>query len=646
MITSSAPGVDLGARARLFAPGQRLGWVFRDRHQFRQPFTEPAPQLQPVPEHLEHAEHQAHHRHTTLVCLTGRICAKILALVVVLGVTWIILDNILTTFLKTFPDAYSAIKGFGEAVLLLLLLVGGATIGIGGVIVVWSRLALRRKTIAVTQARQELETVHQHEIDEWHQRKAAYEEAEDARVDQLAEWGAVHIPAECRRLDIFGGNLRAWQAFLTVYATSALAARPVIVVDLSGERVYRELAHTAHAFGVCVDVQILPDHLARSTLLSGLSATQIVEVLIESMHGDDPNTAREERSMDHRILTALCHALGEDLSLGRIAAGLRALLDEPDVSGYLAREERDHITDELFSTHYRHHIQDRLHRLESFIQPLEKLGTTRVDDDPAYLTCMALASGSHNVGAELLADLIVQWLIHRITTHSTTIPEVIIAGADTIALRHLQRLADACEYRNVHLTLLFRHLRDAAVNFIGGGVTGFMKMPNTLEATHAADFIGRCHKFVISQISTTLGGNQTHTDTDTDGQSHTHSINWSATRTWSVSHSVADGTNWSEAQTHQRVYEYTVEPTELQHLPDYAMILINPQPGTQPHLILVEFDPAMITLPRVSTDPHPQLPLPAPQPTTLPPPATPTLTYHQPPTTVLAANTHQHANPC
>jgi hypothetical protein len=498
MTAPSAPSADLAARDRLFAPGQRLGWTFRDRHQFRQPFTEPAPQPQPLPEHLLHAEHEAHQRHNTLVCMVWKICGRVVVSCVLLSVAWTILDSIFNNIFKFFPRVYGVIKDFGEAALSLLFVVGGTAIGIGVVMIVLSRLALPRKVTAVVQARHESEIAYQRETDEWCQRKKVYEQAEEARIDQLAEWGAVQTPAGSRRLDIFGGNLRAWQEFLTVYGASALTARPVIVVDLSGETVCRKLALTAHAADIDVDVQILPDHLARTSLLSGLSTHHIVDVLIESMHGDNPNTAREERSMDHRILTALCQALGDDLSFGRIGAGLRALLEEPDASGYLTDEERNYITDELFSSRYRHHAQDRLHSLESYIQSLEKLGTEYVDRDPAYLTCMALASQGHNVRADLLTDLIVQWLTCRIVTHSTDIPEVIIAGADTIALRHLERLSNACERRNIHLTFLFRHLRDTAVNFLGGGVTGFMKMPNTTEATHAADFIGRHHKFTIS----------------------------------------------------------------------------------------------------------------------------------------------------
>ena len=64
----------------------------------------------------------------------------------------------------------------------------------------------------------------------------------------------------------------------------------------------------------------------------------------------------------------------------------------------------------------------------------------------------------------------------------------------------------------------------------------------------------------------------------------------------------ADGTSWSDAAATQRVYEYTVEPSVLQHLPDHALLLAAPgQAG--PDLRAVECDPAIVTLPGVSTRP-------------------------------------------
>ena len=165
-----------------------------------------------------------------------------------------------------------------------------------------------------------------------------------------------------------------------------------------------------------------------------------------------------------------------------------------------------------------------------------------------------------------------------------------------------------------------------------------MRLGHHTEAEQAADYIGRQHTFVLSQLTATLGGSETHTTTHTEGQTVTDTINvgwhtgWnsrpahparraaepvtatlaggsapdgrSISRTWSTALSWAEGTNWSNAAASQRVYEYAVEPTVLQNLPDQALLLVTRGSGG-PVLQPVECDPAIITLPRVSTAPLP-----------------------------------------
>lgn len=637
MSAPAAPAIDLAARVRLFAPGERVGWVFRDRQQFIQHFREPQPVPQPIPYSLLLAEDAAKKRHRKVIDLATKISLGVLGLFVLLA-------------------GCSAIAASTSSSSVVILLITGIVVAglIAGTIIGISASQCTQANKAVRIAGEQLTAQHAQAEAGWQHRRSNHYRAEKTRIDQLDEWGAAQTPHGTRRLDIFGGNLWAWQAFLTVYGTSVLPHRPLIVLDLSKEMVCDELALLAQAAGVPIDAQMLPEQLAQTSVLSGLPAQQLVDALIESMYGDNPTASRADRSIDDRILSTLCQALGADLSLGRIAAGLRALMDQPDNSGYLTAQERNHITDELFSADYRHQAADTLRRLESYIHPMEKLGTECVDNGPSYLTCMALSSDANNVRAELLTDIMVQWLTHRIVTQNTDIPEVIIAGADAIALRHLERLSDACERRNIRLTLMFRNLRETGVNFIGRGVTGFMRIGNSTEATQAADHIGRHYKFVISQITKTLGGNETHTDTRTHGEAETEGTSisdsigwstnwnkgtstthraghifgadrsdssshggsrshtrteghsWSKTRNWSTARAFAEGTNWTEAQMHQRVQEYAVEPTDLQALPEHAMILVKPRPGSTPVLVPVEFDPAIITLPRVSTDPLPE----------------------------------------
>ena len=365
------------------------------------------------------------------------------------------------------------------------------------------------------------------------------------------------------------------------------------------------------------------------------------------------------------------------MSLGRIAAALRALMGEPDDSDLLTRDERRRIANELFSVEYRRQAHGNISRIESYIHPLEALGTAPDGDGgPGYLTCVALDSQARNVRSELLTDLIVQWVTHRVARSGDSRPAVVVVGADELARRHLERLSDACERRGVPLTVLFRRLRETSAELIGGGAVGFMRLGNHEDASRAADFIGRDYRFVLSQITKNVGGNESHTATGTygEGETDTSSVsrstgtqtNWGATRSagttysgggdafglfpdrstsrgtsrsrgggtsetdtqgqstatsrnWSAAYAYAAGTNWSDADTRQRVYEYVVEPVALQHLPDHALLLVESAPGGGRRLSPVECDPAIATLDRVGTAP---LAAPAPPHAAVAPPGT------------------------
>ena len=610
----------LPLRARLFEPGQRLGWIFRDRRQFATAFPEPPPARQQVPPQLIVAGQAAQQRFRRGLTMTA-----------VIGAVIIVLVGLMTAMGAAFPGTVSGAAGLAAVVVVVV-----AGLAIGGA------MAARRSaaTRAVELAERELAAAHQQQVAVWAQRKTAYERADAARVDGLAEWGAARTPAGSRRIDVFGGSLHGWEAFLTVYGTSVLAERPTLVADFSRELVCREFAMIARAAGAPVDIQLLPAQLAGSSVLAGLPGQQIAAALVEAMHPDDAHSARAERSIDGRILGEVCGSLGDPVSLARLAAALRVLMGEQDKSGLLSPAERTHISADLFTAEYLRQVHADLVRIESYIHPLAGLGSSGAVRDPAYLTCIALQPDARNVRDELLAGLVVQWLTYQVANAAARAPAVIIVGADELARRHTERLADACERRGVLLTLLFRHLRGASADLLGGGATGFMRLGNHQEAARAADFIGRQHRFVLSEVTASLGGNETHTTEVGESLGEEDTINvvaatgWmkglggialgglareggakrTTSRTWSTAYSRAAGTNWNNAESTKRVYEYAVEPTTLQTLPDYAMLLVTSRPGGGHSLAPVECNPEIVTLPRVSMAPLPHLARPAPPP--------------------------------
>ncbi|MGI8448990.1 MAG: hypothetical protein ACR2MP_17790 [Streptosporangiaceae bacterium] len=414
----------------------------------------------------------------------------------------------------------------------------------------------------------------------------------------------------------------------------------MLTVDLTGEVICQELTDTARAAGVPSSVWLLPTQLGASGVLAGLSAAQFADALAEAVHaGGAAGAARAERAVDTRVLEQLHGALGGDVTPVRLAAAVRAALGHADRPSVLSPAEQALISAELFPAEYRRQIEPNLVRIEAFLTALaqhtEPPGQPpATPEPPAYYTCLALEPAARSARAEVLAALAVQWLTVQVTSSNDPAPAVIIVGADEISRPHLEWLAGACERRGVPLTLLFRHLRDTGLGMLGGGAAAFMRLGHHAEAEQAAAYIGRQHRFVLSNVTATLGGSDTHTLTETEGQTVTDTTytggqaGWksrllpggpghagheesrgpsrsrSVSRDWSTARSWAESTNWSNAAASQRVYEYAVEPAVLQNLPDQALLLVT-RGSAGPVLTSVECDPVIVTLPRVSSAPLP-----------------------------------------
>lgn len=598
-------------QARLFTPGRRLGWVFRDPRLLAEPFQEPEPRPKPLPPHVPHQRHLADIAYKQQVGLAFKLFGT------------------LSLILLLMSGCTAGIPGAGVAAYVSFLVLAF----LAAVLSVLTWWGAEKKRNAAAEVMEEAQQYHTHEHARahaaWMQRKAEHDHAQAVRLARADEWGSAQAQTT-QRLDVFGGGLWGWEALLTVHGASVLAGQPLLVIDLSREIVCGELIDLARASGIRVHSEVLPAQLTESALCEGLDIAQLIDVIVESIHGGENPvaTSRSDRSMDHRILTALAAALGDTVTMARLAEGLRVLLDEEPELRALNIHEHDDIAHRLFSQEYRDQIRPALTRIESYLHPIRALGASRAPStDPATLTCIAIGDTGRGPGAELLTDLIVQWLTHRITTSTGQVPAVIVVSADELARHHLERLSDTCERRHVPLTLLFRHLRETSLGMIGGGAVGFMRLGNHEEATRAADFIGRQHRFVLSSLTRTLGGNQTHTETETTGQSDTagnstsgsfagggfsSGSNRSVSRNWSSARSFADGTNWSDATAQQRVYEYAVEPTTLQSLPDYALLLAEPGFGRGLRITSADCNPAIVTLPKVSTEPLPDLQVPRP----------------------------------
>jgi hypothetical protein len=593
----------------LFTPGPRLGWTFRDRRSLCVPYREPPPDADMMRQQAAArlATAQRHWRRALMWAL--RPSLFILIALLALGGC---------------AHALNPSASFGLTVITALIL---ALPGTG-----WTLWRFAQYNLA-----RDADPQRQHRIawDGWQQRAAAHQQAELARYDGVPEWGSA--VASSRRLDIFGGSPAGWRSLHVVHGASVMAEQPLLIADLTGQYAAADLAGLSRDAGVDVAEYVLPRDLDASGLLTQLAPRQLADALAEAIHAGAPGAARSDRAVDVRVLEQLCSALGTRVTPARLAAGVEAALGRTVAPGLLTGEETALIKGKLFGETYLPQISANLIRLDAFLADLAQHAGTGAParSQPAYCTIFAAEPAARSARAEVIAALVVQWLTVMITASTTVIPAVVVAGADEITRGHLERLADACDRKQVPLTLLFRHLRDDSAALVGGGATAFMQLGNNREAEQAAAFIGRGYKFVLSGFTAAKGGDRTRTTGISETWGNSESRGFNSSSGWSRDHmlggdsssgssgrsrdfsrnyaygteqSESEGANWSDIRTTERVYEYTVEPTVLQSLPDNALLLINR--NTSASLQPVECDPAIVTFPNLTTRPHAPVPVP------------------------------------
>ncbi|MFI6819650.1 hypothetical protein ACIBJE_01695 [Micromonospora sp. NPDC050187] len=589
---------------RLAVPGERFGWIYQDSSLYRRRFPEPPPEPGIVPPELVTRAATARQRAMRRM---GVALGVGLGLAVLLGCC----------------QRFATALGEPVGALVMFLMILSAFGGIGGAVVVWLLKYQAERDLATAQ--EQVRTTYEQARAGWDARCAAFEHQQQQALAQMYEWGAATPSPGTRRIDVVGGTSYGWEALLTVFGGSLLSTRgPMTLVDFTGEALCGELMTLAEQTGRSVRVTGFPSGLRDLDLLAGLSSRELVDLLVESMYGEGAGGDRADRHRDTMLLGELCEVLGEDVSIARLVAGLRVLTDRP---GQPALSEIEcALVAGLMPEEARRQAHQHVRRLESFLRPLTGLGQAAGGPPTAELSCLVADRDGRSAQHELLKDLLVQWLIRRVSREAISGGSIVLVGADDLHHRQIERLGSLCERRGIRLVLFFAHLREQSLHALGGGEVAFMRLGNHREAQQAAEFIGRQHRFVLSGLTRTLGGDQTHTLANSEGGSETEggsegsrgegkslikqrSRNWSRSRTWSQTQSVASGANWSDAAAAQRVYEYAVEPRVLQDLPDYALLLVKGE-GRGSVVQAVECNPEIVTLPRMTMDPLPVVPPP------------------------------------
>ena len=507
-----------------------------------------------------------------------------------------------------------------------------------------------------------------------HARRLRDWEARDRAFQAQRQWYGVAVPAAIDRLDVAGGTLAGWSALTGTLAGLRLAAGgEVTVLDLSEGAVAQELLAMAGQAGVSPLVWVLPGDLPRLDLGAGLPAGPLADVLAAAAAAGDPASAPDP-APDRAILERVAMLLGgqpgsgqpgsaqpgsAQPSIGQMTAGLRVLAQIGDPRddtrlGLISAAQAEAVAGLYGPGASDRVITERALGLEARLRALETLGSAPVPLPPSRLRVVALdraaeTSSTQVLGAYVTAAL--TQLLRRQPRGPAWEHTLLVAGGEKLRGELLDRLADACEASGTGLVLAYRslppHVRDRLGR--GNAAIAFMRLGNAGEAKAASEQIGTAHRFVVSQLTDTVGDSVSDTAsysyTSTVGTADSVAVSASASwssgqgrghgRSWSGFGAFAPRTasghqesNWSEgssesrswtgsrnsssawglqtaravaatasaARTRQRSREFLVEQHELQQLPPSGMIVSYASPAGR-RVVFADANPGILTLP-------------------------------------------------
>jgi hypothetical protein len=568
----------------------------------------------------------------------------------------------------------AALAWLGVAACLLCAGLAGYGVRQGGQ-ALRTRIEAERKRLGTIRAEQEnrlfaWQAEHARRFTEWEQRRRAFE--------SQPQWFAVSLPEAVDRVDLAGGTLSGWSAMFTLVGASRLTAGgDLTVIDLTEGAVAGDLLTVAARSGVEPLVWVLPTDLPRLDLTAGLSAEALADVLALVV-GVNEDERAGDMAQDNAILERLLGVFGRTATIAQATAALRALgqIGDPREDlrlGLLNPDQFERITMMFGRGATDQVVIGRAWAMESRLRKLDRAGLEPVDLPPSRLRVIGTDRRAGVFGNKVLGTYAVTALTHVIRQSAAGRPwqhTLLLAGADRLQGDVLDRLTDACETTRTGLLLAYRSIPPDVKARLGRGnaALAFMRLGNAEDAKVASEQIGTEHRFVLSQLTDTVGTSVT----DTTGDSYTSTIgtadsvstsvttsettgrsrgrgrsgesggapfgqsNWTKSRdrnystgtsdsesiteginlstAWGVSTSRAIGVNDSLARSAQRSREFLVEQHELQQLPPSAVIISTASRDGR-RVVLADANPAILGLPNatlMTPDEARELPSPAP----------------------------------
>ncbi|MFD7748217.1 hypothetical protein ACFV2V_17990 [Streptomyces sp. NPDC059698] len=533
----------------------------------------------------------------------------------------------------------------------LLLLAGIVAYAAGGpsavVIVVLLLIVLMAATSPAARlgaARRRLEAARTRAQRDHQQRRRAWQSRIDAHHaehlrhnDTLDIWFPLSLTSGPSRIDVFGGTGNGWASLLATVGGPLLGGgAPLVVLDLTQQAVALELAGLAARRDIGVAHVPMPGALLDADLSAEFTPEELAETMAEALGTMRPPGADVDlHTIDVDLVQTVAELLEGPVTFARLAAGLRVLLrvydPAPGAPGPLSPTEVESITRAVDLLGQGERVQNELRYVRAQTELLTPRGREaavpgggRAADwwRPGGLTIVT-TEDSVRRRKDLTDRFVFFRLVHALRTRAVAHGSgtLVVAGADHLGRDALESMAREARTAGVRLVFLLEHLREGTVQVAGGAdsATVFMRMGNGEEAKAAAQFIGQEHKFLVNQLTRQVGETLTEGRgssyggqggvSDTDGTTSGSSWGSSSSFSTSLSRSWQDSTNTSTARSTttgenlSRVYEFAIEPTQLQALPVTGLVLVETGPAGR-RVVFGDCNPGINFLPRLSTRPR------------------------------------------
>lgn len=486
---------------------------------------------------------------------------------------------------------------------------------------------------------------------EWRNRIDEHNRREAERYYSEMLWHPLKLASRPSRVDVFGGTEAGWASLLTTVGAAQLASgSSLLLLDFTDMAVGDNLAYAAASKGHEVVIREAPRDLTELGLLADLDPAELAEVLAESMHNLNRSMmASDLRGLHIDLLTAVVERLSTPVSFTKLVAGLQVLRRVYDAGSdeTLAADELRKLNSYVDTVGNTDQVRNELQALEAELRSLARAeqepGSVRAGGFRAAWPSRGFAviatrarTGRHR---RFLDHVVFHRTLQELHSREVTGREtLVVAGADQIGLEALEAMARQARRSGVRLIFLLQHLRDDLRKLLGAGgtVTLLMQLGNGEEAAVAAEFIGRGHKFVLSQLteqvgqtltqgsSSTEGGSASNTSSSSytyggnsssswspNGGSSSSGSSWSSTsgnastreQNWAETVNQSEANSETKGRTAARVYEFEVEPTALQSLAASAFVMVETGPGGR-RVAMGDCNPGIILLDRVAVEPR------------------------------------------